>query len=147
MEIKRYQSLGDFALLGDSMNYRINDTYFEDEAVSQNAWIPPVDIYENDQNDLVLKAELPDIARNDIHVSVKSDTLTLRGEKKFANDAGEDKFRRVERRYGSFSRSFTLPSTVDGGKVKADYKDGVLTVHLPFREEAKPRTIDVEVTS
>jgi len=95
----------------------------------------------------VLKAELPDMSREDIELTVERNTLTLKGTRKKAADVKDDQFRRVERRYGSFSRSFALPNTVDATKVTADYKNGVLTVKLPFREESKPRTITVEVAA
>lgn len=111
------------------------------------AWVPPVDIFETDAHDLVIKAELPDMSREAIEVTVENNTLTLRGERTLPGDVKEDQFRRVERQYGAFMRSFTLPNTVDASKVSADYKNGVLTVRLPFREEAKPRTINVEVAA
>ena len=112
-----------------------------------DGWVPPVDIYETEGHDLVLKAELPDMAREDIELTVERNTLTLKGTRKRPADVKEEHIRRIERRYGSFSRSFTLPPTVDPGKVSADYKNGVLTVKLPFREEAKPRTINVEIAA
>jgi len=87
------------------------------------------------------------MTREDIEVMVENNTLTLRGTKKMPGDVKEEQFRRVERSYGAFSRSFTLPTTVDASKVAAEYKNGVLTVRLPFREEAKPRTINVEVAA
>jgi HSP20 family protein len=110
-------------------------------------WIPPVDIYETEEHDLVVKAELPDMRREDIEVTVENNTLVLRGTKKLPEGVKEEQIRRVERSYGAFSRSFTLPNTVDATKVSADYKNGVLTVKLPYREEAKPRTINVEVAA
>ena len=110
-------------------------------------WIPPVDIYQTGEHELVLKAELPDMAREDIDISVENFVLTIKGEKKFADQVKEEQFHHVERRYGSFSRSFSLPQTVDGSRVSADYKNGVLTVRLPLREEAKPRQIKVEVAA
>lgn len=146
MAITRYEPFREFASLQDQMNRLFGDTYLRDDEAVRGSWIPPVDIYETDQHDLVLKAEVADIPRNDIHVTVENNTLTLRGEKKFSHEVKEDKFHRVERSYGSFNRSFTLPNTVDPSKVKADYKDGVLTVRMPFREEAKPRVIDVDVS-
>ena len=112
-----------------------------------DGWVPPVDIYETEAHDLVLKAELPDMAREDIELTVERNVLTLKGTRKRPSDVKEEQIRRIERRYGSFSRSFTLPPTVDATKVTADYKNGVLTVKLPFREEAKPRTINVEVAA
>ena len=112
-----------------------------------NAWVPPVDIYQNGDHELVLKAELPDMAREDIDITVENFTLTIKGEKKLAGDVKEEQFHHVERRYGTFSRSFSLPQTVDAGKVSAEYKNGVLTVRLPLREEAKPRQIKVDVAA
>jgi HSP20 family protein len=115
-------------------------------------WVPAVDIFENGKQELVLKAELPDMKREDIQVVFENNTLTLKGERKFENTALEnavkqEQFHRLERAYGTFSRSFSLPSTVDASKIAAEYKNGVLTVTLPFREEAKPRTINVEVAA
>jgi HSP20 family protein len=95
----------------------------------------------------VLKIELPDMVREDIELTVEHNTLTVKGTRKRAADVKEEQLRRVERRYGSFSRTFALPTTVDAGKVTADYKNGMLTVKLPYREEARPRTITVEVAA
>ena len=110
-------------------------------------WAPPVDIYETAGHDLVIKAELPDVNREDVEVTVENNTLTLKGTKSLPTDVKEEQFRRIERRYGSFARSFTLPNTVDATKVSAEFKNGVLTVKLPYREEAKPRTINVDVAA
>lgn len=110
-------------------------------------WVPAVDIFENGKQELVLKAELPDMKREDIQVVFENSTLTLKGERKFDGDVKQEQFHRVERAYGTFSRSFSLPSTVDATRIAAEYKNGVLTVTLPFREEAKPRTINVEVAA
>jgi HSP20 family protein len=112
-----------------------------------SAWVPPVDIYENGDNELVLKAELPDMVRENIDVTVDNGTLTIKGEKKFAGEPKDEQFHRIERRYGVFSRSFSLPQSVDAAKVSAEYKNGVLTVRLPVREEAKPRSIKVDVAA
>jgi HSP20 family protein len=124
------------------------DVYLRDEELtSRGNWVPPVDIYETGGHDLVIKAELPDVSREDVEVTVENNTLTLKGTKSLPSDVKEEQFRRVERRYGAFARSFTLPNTVDASKVSADYKNGVLTVKLPYREESKPRTINVEVAA
>jgi len=112
-----------------------------------NAWLPPVDIYQNGDHELVLKAELPDMAREDIDVTVENFVMTIKGEKKFDSEVKQEQFHHVERRYGTFSRSFSLPQTVDASKVSAEYRDGVLTVRLPLREEAKPRQIKVDVAA
>jgi HSP20 family protein len=108
-------------------------------------WVPPVDIYENGNRELVIKAELPDMRREDIDVTVENNTLVLRGEKKVDAAVKDEQFHRVERAYGSFSRTFSLPPTVDAANVTAEYKDGVLTVTLPQREEARPKQIEVKV--
>jgi len=110
-------------------------------------WVPPVDVFQTGDHELVLKAELPDMTREDIDVTVENFVLTIKGEKKLATDVKEEHFHHIERRYGAFSRSFSLPRTVDASKVAADYKNGVLTVRLPLREEAKPRQIKVDVAA
>jgi HSP20 family protein len=112
-----------------------------------NTWVPPVDIYQTGEQELVLKAELPEMTREDIDVTVENFVLTVKGEKKLGGDVKEEQFHHIERRYGAFSRSFSLPRTVDAGKVSADYKNGVLTVRLPLREEARPRQIKVDVAA
>ena len=110
-------------------------------------WVPPVDIYQTGDHELVLKAELPDMTREDIDVTVENFVLSIKGEKKLAGDVKEEQFHHIERRYGAFTRSFSLPRTVDAGKVAAEYKNGVLTVRLPLREEAKPRQIKVDIAA
>ena len=122
--------------------------YLKDEDVTQRGnWIPPVDIYETEAHDLVVKAELPDMAREDVEVTVENNTLILRGSRKLPEGIKEDQVRRIERSYGTFNRAFTIPTTVDAAKVSAEYRNGVLTVKLPYREEARPRTINVEVAA
>ena len=115
-----------------------------DDVTSRGAWVPPVDIYETDAKEIVLKAELPGLRREDIDLTVENNTLTVRGERRADDGVREDRYHRRERVHGIFSRSFTLPNTVDGAHVKAEYRDGVLTVKLSLREEAKPRQIPVE---
>jgi HSP20 family protein len=112
-----------------------------------NTWMPPVDIYQTDKHELVLKAELPDMAREDIDINIENFVLTVKGEKKASTDVKEEQYHHAERRYGSFSRSFSLPQTVDPNKVSAEYKNGVLTVRIPLREEARPRSIKVDVAA
>ena len=114
------------------------------DLLKNGRWVPAVDIYENGKQELVLKAELPDMKREDIAVVFENHTLTLKGERKFAGEVKQEQFHRVERAYGTFSRSFSLPSTVDATRIAAEYKNGVLTVTLLFREESRPRTINVE---
>jgi len=110
-------------------------------------WMPPVDIYQTSDHELVLKAELPDMTREDIDITVENFVLTIKGDKKLSSELKEEQFHHVERRYGAFSRSFSLPRTVDSSKVSAEYKHGVLTIKLPLREEAKPRQIKVDIAA
>ena len=116
------------------------------EDLNRGAWVPVVDIYSNG-HDLVLKAELPDMKEEEIELTIDENTLTLSGEKKLDAEVTEELFHRIERSYGAFARTFTLPPTVDAGKVSAQYRSGVLTVRLPLREEAKPNRIKIEVAA
>jgi HSP20 family protein len=109
-------------------------------------WTPAVDIFET-ENELVLKADLPDIDPKDATVRVENQTLTISGERKFDSEKAEKGFHRIERSYGSFTRSFTLPNTFDTGNVAASFKNGVLTVTLPKKEAAKPRQIKIEAAN
>ena len=111
------------------------------------AWMPAVDIYQTGDHEVVLKAELPGMSRDEIDINIENFVLTVKGEKKAAGDVKDEQYHHVERRYGSFTRSFSLPQTVDTNKVSAEYKDGVLTVRIPLREEAKPRQIKVDVAA
>jgi HSP20 family protein len=116
------------------------------EPASSRPWSPAVDIFET-ENELVLKADVPDIDPKNVAIQLENHTLTLKGERKFEADKENHKgFHRIERSYGTFVRAFTLPDTVEGDKVKADYKNGVLTITLPKKEVAKPRTINVEIS-
>jgi HSP20 family protein len=107
-------------------------------------WVPPVDIVEN-ENELVVKADVPDIKFEDIDVKLENGTLTLRGERKVEETSDKGGWHRMERSYGTFERAFTLPETVDAEHVKADYRNGTLTVTLPKKEIAKPRQVKVEI--
>ena len=138
----------EFAQLQERINRVFNDSYRSDEGLmTSGTWVPPVDIYQNGDHEVVIKVELPDMSRGDIDITVDNGTLTIKGEKKLAQDVKEEQFHRIERRYGTFSRSFSLPQTVDSAKVGADYKNGVLTVRLPLREEAKPRSVKIDVAA
>ena len=141
--------LREFAQLQDRINRVFSDSYgrSDEGLMTSGNWAPPVDIYQNGDHEVVLRAELPGMTQEDIDITVDNGTLTIRGEKKFSSEVKEESFHRIERRYGSFSRSFSLPQTVDTGKVGAEYKNGVLTVRLPLREEAKPRQIKVDVAA
>jgi HSP20 family protein len=117
MAITRFDPFREFTTLQDRMNRLFGDVYLRDEDVSQRGtWVPPVDIFETEAHDLVIKAELPDMKREDIDVTVENNTLTLRGTKKPPVDVKDDQYRRIERHYGAFSRSFTLPTTVHSAK-------------------------------
>jgi HSP20 family protein len=124
----------------DRLNRMFADFYGE---TFNRGWLPPVDIYESDEHEFVIKAELPEMKREDISLTFENNVLTLRGERTFEQEAKREHFHRVERSYGAFSRSFTLPNTVDASRISAAYKDGVLTVRLPQREDAKPKQISV----
>ena len=148
MAIVKLDPFREFAEMQDRMNRLFGNVYLRDEDTGfHGRWAPAVDIFETDNHDLVVRAELPGMSREDIDVTVENGTLVLKGERKFDSEVKEENYRRIERTYGTFHRSFTLPNTVDTSKVSADYKNGVLTVKLPFREEAKPRTINVEVSA
>jgi len=138
----------ELAQLQDRIHNILSDSARSDESMlSSGSWMPPVDIFQDGDHQLVLKAELPDMTRDDIAITIDSGTLTIKGEKKLSDEVREEQYHRIERRYGSFARSFALPRTVDAGKVAAEYRNGVLTVRLPLREEAKPRQIKVEVAA
>src|SRR5206468_8845231 len=116
------------------------------EEGSLTAWAPAVDIYET-EHELVVRADLPDIDPKDLDIRVENNILTIRGERKFEKKVNEDNYLRVERAYGTFSRSFTLSNTVNSDAIKADYQNGVLTLNIPKREEAKPKQIKVNVAA
>ena len=148
MPIVKVDPFRELTAMQDRMARLFGDVYLRDEDTGvRGTWTPAVDIFETEAHDLVLKAELPGMTREDIEVVVENSTLVLKGTKKFNADVKDENYRRIERTYGTFHRSFTLPNTVDASKVTADYKNGVLTVKLPFREEAKPRTINVEIAA
>ena len=113
--------------------------------LSTRSWAPPVDIYET-EDAIVLKAELPGVDPKDVDVRVEDNTLFLKGERKFEKEVKEQNYHRVERSYGSFARSFSLPNSISTDKVTAEFKDGLLTLTMPKREEAKPKTIKIDVT-
>jgi HSP20 family protein len=116
-----------------------------DGELSTRTWAPPVDIYE-DGDSLVLKAELPGVNPDDMDIRVENNTLYLKGERKFEKEVKEQNYHRVERSYGTFMRTFSLPNSIDADKVGANYKDGVLVLTMPKKEEAKPKTIKVSVS-
>jgi HSP20 family protein len=124
---------------------RLNRMFSElwgSEDVSRG-WAPAVDIYTTDTHDVVLKVDLPEMKREDISVTFENNVLTLKGERKFEGETSRENYQRIERFYGSFSRSFTIPAAIDAARISASYKDGVLTVRLPQREEARPKQITI----
>ncbi len=141
MALVRWDPLRELATMEvDRLNNMFSNFY--GEGLSRG-WVPPVDIFETDQHELVIKAELPELKREDISVTFENNVLTFKGERKVEQEISRDRFQRLERFQGAFSRSFTLPATVDAGNISATYKDGVLTVRLPQRAEAKPKQIVV----
>ena len=114
--------------------------------LSTRSWAPPVDIYETEEA-IVLRAELPGVDPKDVEVRVEDNTLYLKGERKFEKEVKEQNYHRVERSYGSFARSFSLPNSISTDQVKAEFKDGLLTLTMPKREEAKPKTIKIDVSN
>ena len=148
MNIVRFDPLRDVAALQDRVNRIFADAYRRDndDLMTRGAWVPPVDIYETPNHELVLRAELPDVVREDIALRVENNTLTISGERKMDSEIKEEQYHRIERAYGTFSRAFTLPPTVDTSAIAAEYKNGVLSVRLPLREEAKPKQIQVQVS-
>jgi HSP20 family protein len=132
--------------LQDQINRLFNDTFERTGQQESNltTWAPAVDIYEN-EHELVVKADLPDVDSKDLDIRVENNILSIRGERKFEKKVNEDNYLRVERAYGSFSRSFSLANTVNPDGIKADYQNGVLTLNIPKREEAKPKQIKVNV--
>jgi len=143
--ITRFEPFRGFATLHDQVNRIFNETVWnQGDESALTTWAPAVDIYET-PNELVVKADLPDVDEKDIDVRVENNLLTIRGELKFEKSVSEENYLRVERTYGSFSRSFSLPNTVNSESIRAEYKNGVLTVTLPKREESKPRQVKVTV--
>jgi len=143
---RRDQSRG--LTLQDEVNRLFEDNFTRERSGHADlaTWAPPVDIYET-ENELVVKAELPDFQDKDIDVRITNNTLTIRGERKFEKDVKEDNYLRIERAYGSFVRSFSLPNTVSSENIRADYRNGVLTLHMAKREESKPKQIRISVSA
>ena len=145
MTIVRYDPFRDLRTLQEEVNrlFSTNLTRgFGEEGIGRGAWNPSVDIYEN-KDHIVLEAELPGMKREDFELSVENNVITLRGERQFEKKDDSDNYHRVERSYGSFTRSFTLPQTVSAEGATAEYRNGVLRVILPKREETKARRIEI----
>jgi HSP20 family protein len=147
--LTRWDPFREFVTLQDRMNRLFRDSFGpegRDEALTTTTFAPPVDVYEDEHN-ITLKIEVPGIDEKDIDVRVENNTLTVHGERKFEKEEKEENYRRVERQYGSFTRSFTLPPTVDPEQVQADYDKGMLKIQLAKKAEAKPKQIKVKVGS
>jgi HSP20 family protein len=147
--LTRWDPFREFVTIQDRMNRLFRDSYRpegREEALTTSTFAPPVDVYEDEHN-ITLKIEVPGIDEKDIDVRIENNTLTVHGERKFEKEEKEENYRRVERQYGSFTRTFTLPNTVDPEKVQADYDKGVLKVKLAKKAEAKPKQIKVNVGS
>ena len=147
--LTRFQPFHEFATLQDRVNRVFRDSYSgsgQDDSLATSSFAPAVDVYE-DEHKVTLKIDVPGIDEKDIDIRVENNTLTVHGERKIENEEKEENYRRVERQYGSFTRTFTLPQTVDTENVAANYDKGVLKIALPKKAEAKPKQIKVNVGS
>src|SRR5579864_1352116 len=147
--LTRWEPFREFATLQDRMNRLFRESYNDagqDESLTTSRFAPAVDVYE-DEHQVTLKIEVPGIDEKDIDVRIENNTLTVQGERKIEKDEKEENFRRTERHYGSFTRTFTLPSSVDLAQVRADYDKGVLKISFAKKAESKPKQIKVNVGS
>ena len=145
MAVVRWDPFRDLGMLQDRMNRLFDDAgrgWRTDEPAATTTWSPSVDIFET-EGEIVVKAEVPGMDRKDITLHLENNVLTLRGERKFEKETKEENYHRIERSYGNFSRSFSIPATVDEEKIRADYKDGVLQIVLPKKDQAKPKQIKI----
>lgn len=146
--IARWDTYRGLSSLQDRMNRLFDETFSRGRSLESEmgTWTPAVDIYETEQ-ELVLKADLPDVHEHEIDIRIENNMLTIRGERKFQSEASQDSYLRIERAYGPFTRSFALPNTIQSDAIKADYHDGVLSVRMPKREESKPKQIRIGIGS
>ena len=145
MAVVRWDPFRELGMLQDRMNRLFDDAgrgWRADEPAATTSWSPSVDIFET-EGEIIVKAELPGLERKDIVLHLENNVLTLRGERKFEKETKEENYHRIERSYGNFSRSFSIPATVDEEKIRADYKDGVLKIALPKKDQAKPKQINI----
>jgi len=146
MAITKWDPFRDLMLLRDRMNRLFEDLVtsprFEDSELVQSTWSPAVDIYET-ENELVLTAELPGVEEKDVEIKIEDNTLSLKGERKFEKETREENYHRIERAYGSFYRSFSLPNYVDQEKISAEYENGLLKIHMPKKAEVKPKKVKI----
>lgn len=145
----RWEPTRELASLRDRVDRLFGETFGrawgDQEGLTSGAWIPPVDVFESEDH-IVLKADLPDVNKDEVDISVQNNTLTIKGERKMEDEVKEKNFYRMERTYGAFTRSFTLPPTIDSERIDANFNNGVLTLTLPKREESKPKQIKVKVS-
>ena len=145
MVVTRWDPFRELATLQNRVNTLFQDyNRGQDELTTTSSFVPAVDVYE-DEHKVTLKLEIPGINQEDVDIRLENNTLTVRGERKFEKDEKEENFHRIERRYGSFARSFTLPNTLDPDSVQASYENGVLRIELAKRAEAKPKQIKVNI--
>jgi len=145
--LTRFEPFRDLANFQNQLNRMFQDySRGSDELLTSGTFVPPVDIYE-DENSITLKVEVPGMQEKDLDIKLENNTLTVKGERTFEKEEKEENFHRIERRYGSFARSFTLPNTVDPESVQATYENGILVIKLTKRAEAKPKQIKVNVAA
>ena len=145
MALTRWDPFRELSIMQERMNRIFDDAgrgWRGDEPSSTTTWSPAVDIYET-ESEIMVQAELPGVDRKDITLNLEKNVLTLKGERRFEKETKQENYHRIERAYGGFSRSFSIPTTVDEDKIRADYKDGVLRVSLPKKEQAKPKQIQI----
>ena len=143
MTLTRWSPVRDLAAVEVDVLNQMFESAFGGEPLARGAWIPAVDIYETAEKDVVVKVDLPDTKKENIKVTFENNVLSIEGQRELASNVERDRFHRIERGHGQFRRSFTLPATVDASRVDANYQDGVLTVTLPRRAEAKPKQIQI----
>jgi HSP20 family protein len=139
VSITRWKRFDHSSALQEHVNRLLKDSL-------PSAWTPAVDIYET-ENELVLQADLPEVSEKDLDIQIENNLLTIRGERRLAPSVKEENFLRVERTYGSFSRSFRLPTSIDSERIEARYKNGVLTIELPKRAESKPKQVKINISA
>lgn len=145
MAIIRWDPFRDLITLREKMNRLFEDTFTsrgEDKDLVASSWAPAVDIYES-ETELVLTAEVPGVDENDIEIKVEDNTLTLKGERKFEKETKEENYHRIERAHGSFSRSFTLPNSINQEGIQAEHENGILKITMPKKSELKPRKVKI----
>jgi HSP20 family protein len=148
MALTRWDPLRELSIMQDRMNRLFDDAgrgWRGDEPSSTTTWSPAVDIYET-ENEITVHAELPGVDRKDITLNLEKNVLTLKGERRFEKETKHENYHRIERAYGGFSRSFSIPAIVEEDKIQAEYKDGILKISLPKKEQVKPKQIQIADT-